>query len=282
MKQLLPLICFFSLSLSLPAQKFVLTDNTWITKQLFFTPPSAKIIKYQFGEEVTMNGVKYLELKGYLFPDFETSVNIFFEYWREDDDGNVYSTNDGIIEFLQYSKGFVIGDSITMLDHTYKLIGVDSIQLKDASFRKSQSFSLVGTPSEIDVRIDGIGSLRNTFIPTLSFTLDKDIRLQCFYQNGELLYCGNNVDCAQYELSETQEINNDINVNFVNNQINITGDFPAQSLLRIYSIDGRLLQENTIEEQRITLIPNIISGILMYQISHKNALLKTGLLNYSY
>jgi len=258
----------------------VSTDNTWITKQLFFTPPSAKIIKYQFGEEVTMNGVKYLELKGYLFPDFDTASAVAFPYWREDSDGNVYATYDGSIEFLQYSNDLIVGDSI--MNNSFELVKIDSIQMKDASFRKRQSLSLVSDPNQIDEWIEGIGSTRSTFNLAFSTILDIDIRLQCFYQNGELLYCGNNVDCEQFETTATQEINNDINVYLINNQIRIAGDFPAQSLLRIYSTDGRLLQENIIKEHRITLMPNIISEILMFQISHKNALLKTGLLNYSY
>ena len=196
MKQffLLIILCAFGIESSISAQKFVDTSNLWHTTRGGFNPSAGGAYygtgyAYRFQDTLMSGDTVYYKLysaRGINSNTFEYTG----EAYREDDQGVVYGKlwpGDSEREIMDQS--FEVGDTLNGSDPNYfqAVIGVDSVQLTDGSFRKRIELeSQCGNNLNKVYWIQGIGY--TTGLTWDSSCLVDGLRaVDCYYYNEQVL-----------------------------------------------------------------------------------------------
>jgi len=261
------LLGIFTLFLfSLNGQQFVSQENIWITNEGFYNPAGGSYhgsdYLYKFKESIEIEGKTYLQLyraKGPEFNEFELHSTL------RQDNQKVF-LQIGLEEKLMYDFGSTVGDTMIVINFEVYVSNVDSILLKDGSQRKRLELNLVNDPATTLSVIENIGANRNLFRPSPFFITDSRFETLCYYRNEINLFSNNGNECSNFTTSTHDVSSKQFKITFDGEFFKITGSHDNELQLRLYDLNGSLIQSSKIDRQYVKLITPLTSGLVVVQL----------------
>lgn len=261
--RLLLILGFLMTLLNVNAQKFVSTDNVWITNEGYYNPLGGAWIgndyMYKFVDSTEFNGLTYLNLHRAEAPDFDTFEP--YNYYREEN-GEVYlyyTTGDRLL----YDFNWMIGDT-AFAEIDVIVTDVDSVELEDGSMRKR--IILEGTTGYQLKIVEGVGGENYVFYPSLFQATDGASKTNCFLSKNVLLYSREPGGCSDF-VSNNDEIKlNEYSLVKSDKDFQIFGEYDKELSMKFYTSTGLALQYRKVNSNHYRLLDNIPSGLVICQL----------------
>lgn len=279
-------------NLSLKSQDYVPFPTENVNWNVFYAgtceeaPPDTSLLRYTIHGDTTINEVQYsklcIESGDTVSPKIQTIGGL------RESEKRIYYIGQTIYaggfedEYLLYDFTKQIGDTIKHDNHGgfYSIVlDIDSV-LIDGSYRKRFEVDNHWFYQNPDYIIEGIGSVKNGLlghisdIPTCGTHYWEHI---CFRDNGIVKYLNPSFsDCFPSNLMTgisqlDYETDFEIYPNPFNNEIQIENKLNHQDLIfKLIDINGKILIEKRINNDKVTLDLNISSGLYNALIVDKN------------
>jgi hypothetical protein len=249
----------------------MLEENTVLTtKQYLYPEPVVTLLHtYEIVDEVIVNGITYKRIS-------------FGNCLVREENGIVYKYNETLnTDEVFYDFTLEVGDTFTFPETCvlggsdyYDTIEVSNVYFAVIANENRKVIDFQNEFGETETWIEGIGSL-NGFEPG-GIYVDGYMTLICFTQNGNTHYFNGANSCVlgidDFYLDQIMVTPNPVTTTSI---LQIPAE-AAVDQIKIYNFSGKLLMDETISEEFVTINRvDYSSGLYFYQVFSDNKLLKT-------